>query len=140
MVIYNLGSDVADADAYTGTNRATLAATSTTTSINLTAGKRFRLPSPQQRFFIVDTPITYHCDTGSGRLLRYSDYPISSTQNDPPTGASARLLANQVSACQFVYTAGTASNSGLLTLQLTLTDDAGESVSLLQQVHVDNTP
>lgn len=138
LVIYNLGTGIADA--YAGSNRATLANTSTTTSIVLTAGKQFPLPSPQQRFYIVDTPITYRCDTASGQLLRYSAYTISSTQNSVPSGASGQLMTHNVSSCLFDYTAGTASNTGLLTLQLALTDDAGESVTLLHQVHVDNAP
>lgn len=136
LVIYNLGSG--EADAYAGTNRATLASSANTTSIVLTAAKQFPLASPHQRFYVVDTPITYRCD--GGRLLRYSDYPISSTAADPPSSVTGQLLVNQVGACQFVYTDGTATNSGLLSLQLTLTDDAGESVFLLHQVHVDNAP
>jgi MSHA biogenesis protein MshO len=104
----------------------------------LTSAKQFPLSSPHQRFYVVDTPITYRCD--ANRLMRYSGYAISSTAADPPSGVTGQLLVNQVSDCQFVYTEGTSTNSGLLTLQLTLTDDAGESAQLLHQVHVDNAP
>lgn len=138
LVIYNLGQ--VSADAYAGNNRATLSNTSTTTSISLASAKKFPLQSPQQRFFIVDTPITYHCDTVAHTLLRYSGYNITATQANPPTGVTGQLQANTISSCTFAYSSATATNSGLVTLQITLTDSAGESTRLVHQVHVDNAP
>jgi MSHA biogenesis protein MshO len=138
IVIYNLGQP--SADAYVGDNRAMLSNTSTTSSITLSASKKFPLQSPQQRFFIVDTPITYRCDLSSGQLLRYDGYNITSTQSNPPSGANGQLQVNQVSACVFSYTSATANRSGMVTLQITLTDSDGESNRLIQQVHVDNAP
>ncbi|PPD35517.1 MAG: pilus assembly protein MshO [Methylomonas sp.] len=138
LVIYNLGQ--LSADAYNGGNRATISNSSTQTLINLSVGKKFPLPSPQQRFFIVDMPITYRCNLKTGELLRYSDYSISPTQADPPSGVTGQLQVNQLSACSFAYTAATATRSGLVTLQLSLTDTAGETNRLLHQVHVDNAP
>lgn len=138
LVVYNLGQ--LQADAYAGGNRTTVSSTSTQTLIQLSAAKKFPLPSPQQRFFIIDTPITYRCDLSSGVLLRYSGYSITATQINPPAGVAGQLQVNQLSACSFAYTAATATRSGLITLQLSLTDDAGETHRLLHQVHVDNTP
>lgn len=138
LVIYNLGQP--SADAYSGGNRATVSNTSTVNRIDLSAGKQFPLQSPQQRFFIVDTPISYRCDLVNGQLLRYSGYSITATQANPPTGATGYLQVNQVSACSFSYAPGTATRSGLVTLHITLTDSAGESTRLLRQVHVDNSP
>ncbi|MDD5113287.1 MAG: type II secretion system protein [Methylobacter sp.] len=138
LVIYNLGQ--VSADAYAGTNRATLSSTSTTTSISLASAKKFPLQSPQQRFFIVDTPITYRCDTVAHTLLRYSGYGITATQSNPPSGVTGQLQANNINSCAFVYSSATATNSGLVTLQITLTDSAGESTRLVHQVHVDNAP
>lgn len=138
VVIYNLGEP--SADAYAGNNRATLSNTSTSSLITLTAGKKFPLSSPQQRFFIVDTPITYRCDLSSGQLLRYDSYSITATQANPPSDANGQLQVNQVSACAFSYASATANRSGMVTLQITLTDSAGESNRLIQQVHVDNAP
>jgi prepilin-type N-terminal cleavage/methylation domain len=138
LVIYNLGQ--ANADAYSGNNRATISNTSTTDLITLAAAKKFPLQSPQQRFFVVDTPITYRCDLSKRQLLRYAGYSITATPANPPANATAQLQANQVGACSFSYSAGTSTRSGLVTLQITLTDDAGESTRLIQQVHVDNTP
>lgn len=138
LVIYNLGEP--GADAYTGNNRATLSNASTTTTINLSNATKFPMQSPLQRFFVVDTPITYRCDTAAGTLLRYSGYAITAAQADPPAGISGQLLANNIAGCSFAYTSATATRSGLVTLEITLTDDAGESSRLIHQVHVDNAP
>ncbi len=138
LVIYNLGQSLADA--YAGDNRATVANTATTSLIKLTTAKHFPLQSSQQRFFIIDTPITYLCDTDTGHLLRYSGYTITAAQPNPPAGVSGQLQVNQLSDCSFSYTSATANRGGLLTLQLDLTDASGESVRLIHQVHVDNLP
>lgn len=138
LVIYNLG--ISGADAYAGNNRATLANTSTKDSIHLVSDTQFPFQSPEQRFFVVDTPITYRCDTATTSLLRYANYTISAAQTVPPAGATGQLLANQVSACTFSYDSATSARAGLVTLQMTLTDSAGESSTLVHQVHVDNVP
>ncbi|AMK78845.1 MULTISPECIES: type II secretion system protein [Methylomonas] len=138
LVIYNLGSG--SGDAYAGSNRATLKNTSTTTRLILNTAKQFPLQSPQQRFFIVDTPLTYRCDLVAGTLLRYSGYSIDTTQIDPPVGVTGQLQANNVSSCDFTYSSATASHSGMVTLTITLTDNAGESTRLIRQIHVDNAP
>jgi MSHA biogenesis protein MshO len=143
LVIYNLGSTLADA--YAGNNRETIANTSTINSITLSPAPLTPFPfqSPQQRFFVVDTPITYSC--ASGELRRYDNtidasYSISSTA---PSLASLnyklQAKANTLS-CLFSYAAGTATRAGLVTLEITLTDEAGESARLIHQVHVDNLP
>ncbi len=138
LVIYNLGSGVADA--YSGSNRATLKNTSTANRLFLDGVKQFPLQSPLQRFFIVDTPLTYRCDTAAGTLLRYAGYSISNTQADPPNEVIGQLQADHVSSCNFDYSSATASHSGLVTLELTLTDNAGESTRLIRQIHIDNAP
>ena len=131
LVVYNLG--IAGADAYAGDNITTLTNASTVSSLSFNA-KQFPFPSPLQRFFIVDTPITYKCL--GAQLLRYEGYTIAMT----PVLGSAALQADKIAACNFSYDVGTATRSGLMTLAITLTDSAGESVQLLQQVHVDNAP
>jgi MSHA biogenesis protein MshO len=136
LVIYNLGS--ASADAYAGNNRATLADSAHANVVKFAAFK-FPFASPQQRFFIVDTPVTYRCDTATGRLLRYSNYAIVASQPDPP-GVDGQLQANRIAACSFSYQSGASSRSGLVILTITVTDAGGESVELLHQIHVDNAP
>jgi MSHA biogenesis protein MshO len=142
LVIYNLGESLADA--YAGDNRASLKDTSTATAIILASPKKFPLSSPLQRFFIVDTPITYRCDPIAGTLLRYTGYGITAVHANPPTGVTGQLLVNNLAknnlACSFAYSSATATHSGLVTLQITLSDSAGESSTLIHQVHVDNAP
>jgi MSHA biogenesis protein MshO len=48
-------------------------------------------------------------------------------------------MADHVSACSFIYHPGTPQHSGMVTLGLTLTD-AGETITLMHQVHVENAP
>ncbi|MBL4705965.1 MAG: hypothetical protein JKY54_15680, partial [Flavobacteriales bacterium] len=105
---------------------------------------QFPLASPQQRFFVIDTPVTYRCDTSAAArqdrvLIRYQDYAIQATQPEPPASGDA-IQANYLSSCLFSYNSGSSSRAGLITIQLTMTDDKAESVRLVHQVHVDNQP
>lgn len=144
LVIYNLGAPGADAyDAITDvitpsgtsftitTDPAPPGGGGTEDRITLSAGHRFPYPSPRQRLFLVDGAISYRCE--GGVLNRYGVYPIGGAVG---TGVPAtRHVAN----CRFSYSPGTSTRSGLLSMELTLTD-SGESVRLLHQVHVDNVP
>jgi MSHA biogenesis protein MshO len=110
---------------------------------------RFRWASPNQRVFIVDTPVTYICSGGAGGTIRrYENYSIRATQPTNPAasplsdvGTQSALLTTPVTACTFSYSPGTNQRAGLVTLDITITDTAsGEQVRLLHQVHVDNSP
>lgn len=138
VAIYNLGDF--SANAYTGNNVANVANTSTTTRIVMSPAKLFPRRSPQQRFFLIDTPVTYRCDTTSGLLMRYSGYTISATQPNPPSGGTAAIQADNVASCQFTYASSSASRNGLITIQITLRDTSGEATTIVHQVHVDNSP
>jgi MSHA biogenesis protein MshO len=103
----------------------------------------FRWASPNQRVFIVDTPVSYVCTAGAnGNITRYSNYAITAAQQVTPAGAtSIALLSKPISTCRFTYSAGTNQRAGLVTLDVTVSDaESGEQVRLLQQVHVDNAP
>jgi MSHA biogenesis protein MshO len=151
LVIYNVG--VSGASAYLANPVITpstttfsiaadgaFAAAGAEDHITLSSGFQFGFPSPTQRIYLVDTPISYVCS--GGNLYRYTGYPIA----DPAdlTSASRALVANQVTNCNFTYAPGTSQRAGLLTLALKLTqtlpDSTTENVQLLHQVHVDNTP
>jgi MSHA biogenesis protein MshO len=110
-----------------------------------TTGFRFRYRSPNQRVYVVDTPVTYICAPGpNGTITRYWGYEIRQAQ---PTNPAAAPLAGRpyarltepVTACTFSYTPGTNQRAGLVTLDITF-QDSGEVVRLLHQVHVDNSP
>jgi len=141
LVVYPLTAT--GSNAYAGDNTTVLSNATTSNSLNFT-GFTFPLKSPQQRFFIIDTPITYHCDlsataTKDKTLIRYEGYAIQSTQPTPPTSGAA-LQANYVSSCSFSYNSGSSTRSSLVTLEIILADETGESIRLVHQVHVDNQP
>lgn len=154
LVIYNLGQP--GADAYTGTDVITVGGTLTITSnaaadgsdhINLNPGFRFAFRSPNQRFFVVQPPISYVCNTAAGTLTRYQGYPLTDDQTTINTDAAlgaltqGALVANNVTACTMRYEPGTNQRGGLVTIGLTIQDGGtGERVTLLHQVHVDNAP
>jgi len=134
LVIYNLGGT--GANAYAQDNLASIRNTSTLNMIVLQPAKKFPLHSPQQRFFIVDMPISYRCI--NGELRRYSNYAISDPTILPNTfnlQAKASVLN-----CSFTYDENSATRAGLVTLKIELTDKAGESAKLIHQVHVNNMP
>lgn len=157
LVIYNLGQ--AGADAYTGANVVAAgsvitvgsgaAADGTSDHINITPGFQFAFESPNQRFFIVDTPVTYLCDTAAGTLTRYDGYPLTADQTTIDTdaelsalaGVQSALVANNITACTIDYQSGTSVRTGLVTLALTVADvTTNERIRLLHEVHVDNVP
>ena len=115
-------------------------------NIRMTPAYQFSFASPGQRVYLVDQPISYICDTTTGTLARYAGYSIAANHGSRDSGAellgagaSATLVADNISACSVTYTPGTAQRSGLVTLAMSVSD-AGETVSLLHQVHVDNVP
>lgn len=155
LAVYNVG--VPGANAYEGANVITPAGTTITVSADGATGEdrvelapptpfKFAFASPTQRVFLVEGPVTYLCDTLLGTLTRYEGYAIEANQSAVDShgellaaGATPSLMANQVSGCAFMYTAGTAERAGLVTLEIVVSSQ-GETVSLLSQVHVDNVP
>ena len=96
---------------------------------------RFRSGSPQHRFFLADKVIGYRCV--GGRILR-GEFDSLEPSYDY---AGAAVVAANVDCVNsaFTYDEGTNTRNGLVTIRLRLTKD-GETISLLQQVHVDNAP
>lgn len=104
----------------------------------------FSRASPRQRLYVIDTPVTYICDTTAQTLTRYWGYAIAATQPEDPAAnpllsGSSALLANDVGGCDFRYDTATLTRAGLVTLDLTVAR-GGEQVRLLQQVHVSSAP
>ena len=160
IVVYNLGTGYAPADAYaaadpcTNCNRAKvtgISANVVTLQFNPFSGQPpplpFNgqsppLPSPNARFQIVPggtKAVTYVCPTTTaGNLSRYANYGFNATQI-APTGSPATLASNAT--CTVDYTPTATGRNGLLYIELKLTDStSGESVTLVQQIHVDNAP
>lgn len=171
LAIYNTGAQGTDSDAPTAganvystssapgpdlpvgshvitpvTTTVTLSNPSAEGHVLLSSGHQFALESPMQRLYVIDSPISYICDIANNTIMRYDNYNIVDTQPTsagaaPLSAASGALLVNNVSACSFTYEPGTSQRNSVVTIALTLTDNAsGESVSLLQQVSVSNVP
>lgn len=138
LVVYNISSTGTTGNAYdpVSANRAIIGVGSTAAHINLNAAYLLANPSPYQRFFIVDQPVTYACQAGV--LNRYDNYAMNPVQ---PTAALANpaIVTRNVAGCTFSYNSGASQRAGLVTLRLSLSE-AGETITLLHQVHVVNAP
>ena len=137
-VVYNTSAVGSSGNIYASSpdNTASVGSGSTIDHVALSPAFQFVHPSPYQRFFIVDEPVTYACE--GDVLNRYAGYAIASSQ---PTGSlsSPALVATRIGACHFSYDPGASQRAGLVTLELSLTEE-GETVTLLHQIHVVNTP
>jgi MSHA biogenesis protein MshO len=144
IVVYNLGITGAEAykDTLTSRRLATAAGNLAVVQFNPN-GTAFPSASPGSRFQVISTPVTYACDLGTGRLLRYAGYPITDSQ--PSTLATLNalvaptVLANNLTDCSFTYNAGALVRSGVVAIRLAITRN-GETVIMLHQVSVSNTP
>lgn len=157
IIVYNLGSGFANADAYAtnAANRAVVASISNKT-ITLQANRFANAtPSPGNRFAVAGTPVTFACTNntaGTGTLIRYWNYDFQPNQVDPttlPSSSTVQLqqarMAGNVLGCQFSVTQAASRHTAMVGLSIALarprTDATGlETVTLAQQIHVDNTP
>lgn len=122
-------------DVYAGDNRRELSAPATTTVSYLGAGAwPVAARTDKQLFLIVpkEGPVRFRCLGGS--LTRTSNYQAGFSTG---SGAISTTLADQVN-CSFDYQAVNFAN-GLLTIRLTVTRE-GESVTMINQLHLDNAP
>jgi len=98
LVVYNTGASLFYAAATNG-GLGIITPTTTTVSltdngnedtISLSSSFRFDLSgtgSPQKRFFIATSPVTYHCDLGLGDIRRFESYATSVAQPSSRGGA-----------------------------------------------------
>lgn len=150
VVVYNLGPGQEPGNAYdcsASCNRAQIASltASNITMVNnvfaaqTTAG--VPLMSPAKRFHVVSTPVTWRCDTATGRLIRHWGYTITAAQSAVPAGGRTALLAENVFSCSFNYTQLANQHSGLIGITLGVRPKgATQNINLVHQVHLDNTP
>jgi MSHA biogenesis protein MshO len=146
LVIFNLG--YGSFDLYAGTNRrdVTTAAGSAQSLAFTSTGAAWPGDSPDRRFFLVTTPVTYVCSPaadGTGQLARFSGYALqaaqpASTAAAPLATATRSLVLDKVSGCSF-ETSAVLANANAVALRLQLSD-GGESVTLYAQVYLGNTP
>ncbi|WP_373991982.1 prepilin-type N-terminal cleavage/methylation domain-containing protein [Duganella sp. BuS-21] len=159
IVIYNLGNEIAGADAYAQTNLAVIKAVNNTPlgwEITLNNNPYAVGPSgapnasPEHRFSVVTRPVTFRCEgraDGQGTLVRIVEGGFTAVQLPSTiTPATPRLAAN-VLACNFSVDQAANVNAGMVGMSLALarprTGGAAnglETVTLVHQIHVDNTP
>jgi MSHA biogenesis protein MshO len=151
LAIANFG--VPGADAYEMSNVITppgtvisvaVGAATNANLVTMTPGVRFSWGSPNKRVYLLSGPVSYLCDSATRTLTRYSGYAISATQSLNAatllaTGATAARVATDVASCGFSYAAGTAQRNALATVTLQLSN-SGETIQLLQQVQLANSP
>lgn len=138
VAVYNLG--ITGADAYQQDNTAGVLAVTQSVSIPVVTRiniepKNFPLASGSNRFQVVpgnEKVVAYVCSAGN--LHRTVSPTFSSSC--PATGP---ILARQVSSCNFDYSGPDLQRNALVRMVLQLTQ-ARETVSLLNEVHVNNTP
>lgn len=139
---FNLGANIADADAYTLSNvRTATSAAGNASSVGIAgAALANSLQAPPFRVYAIEPPVSYRCDLAAKTLTRYSGYGFNANQPDPPAGGTSAVLARDVTACTFGYNAGAVTaRYALVTLQISLSRDS-ETVNLYHAVHVDNLP
>lgn len=145
LVIYNLG--FGDLDAHAGLNRrAVTSPVGPTQVLRFAPGAPWPSDSPDHRFHLVGTPVSFVCTPGAGgggRIERFTGYPFqaaqpASTVAAPLAGATRSLLVDGVVDCGFELNAVLA-NLNAVAIRITL-GDATESATLHSQVHLGNTP
>ena len=122
---------------------ATLPAGADTVIVSLASPHQFTSGSPQQRFFVVDNPVTL-CQL-AGTLFRYQDYGIhSGIASSLPASAPGRevlasgLMADSVS---FLVTPASLQRAAVISFAFTLEDArSGETTSVSQEVQIRNVP
>ncbi|MCP3675676.1 MAG: prepilin-type N-terminal cleavage/methylation domain-containing protein [Gammaproteobacteria bacterium] len=92
-----------------------------------------------RRVFLTNGGITYKCE--SNKINRYSEHALSSTIGNSGTIGTSNTLSAHVDCTNtsFTFNPGSPLRGALATLKITLSDQ-GETITLLQQVHVGNTP
>lgn len=141
LVIYNLGLD-SDTDAWQGGNRRAVTSSGTVSNLVFSPATQFPLESPNSRFYLVGTPISYVCNPVDRTLRRYSGYGAPTAAQPTSFGtATGNRLATHVKRCNMTYEPGARQRLGQLTLWLQLEDSEGdnvEQVSLYREVVVNN--
>lgn len=144
IAVFNIGTAPADARTFGNIARVTAVnGTRVTLANNPFATQAPSMQSPNNRFQVVTGTVTYVCAPSAtgGTLTRNFTNQIIGLNGlgAPPYGAAA-LLANLVTACGFDYSVLANTNAALVGVSMTLSRNNGESISLVRQVHLDNTP
>lgn len=144
IVIFNMGLPGASVYDTVPGNAHPTNSSGTVGNITFAAPVLFSYASPGHRFQVVRTAVSYVCDLANARLMRYSGYAIQSAQPvsmsaAPLLGSTGAIMASNVTACNIAYASGVLERNGLVTVRLAVTEQ-GETVDLMHQINVVNTP
>jgi MSHA biogenesis protein MshO len=116
--------------------------------LTLTNPTTFSQGSPQNRAYIITTPLSYCLDNSTGSLSKYIDYSSTLNQQFPPTGGTSQAIAENfwANGSVFDYQAGSLQRSALLQLNFVVQDrnrhptGTTESIEVFHEVHIRNVP
>ncbi|MET1255697.1 prepilin-type N-terminal cleavage/methylation domain-containing protein [Aliikangiella maris] len=117
-------------------------------TINLAGPTIFNRRSPQNRFYLLNSPVSFCLNNTNGQLTRYSNYALAASQPTPPTSANSELIAENitVNGTVFNYQPGTLSRAALLQMNFRLQNRGrnlngnAESFDVFHEVHIRNVP
>ena len=138
VVINNLNAlPSGSVSAYSGdanNNRSSITAGSTAYQLRVSP-KQFPGPSPSQKLYVVDTPVSWLCQPAAagGAMRRHAGYAIQAAQ--PANVALGDILAGGVTDCQFDLI-----EPNLVALRLATGGDGTASVTVLSQVSLRHAP
>jgi len=136
---YDLSTGVLSASATIGTPDINNVVT-----VTMNASHQFPSHSPNARFFVVDSPVSF-CVAGDN-LFRYQNYGFEIIQFESaslPAGLPDRaLLVNGVSASlsPFAVVAASLQRNAIVAMDLVFTDNKGEVVRMVHEVQLRNVP
>jgi len=114
--------------------------------VTVTPAPVFTADSPRHRAYLVSGPVTYLCDESAGTVTRYAGYSMASAHSarDTPAklltaGANARVLAGDITHCDFIVGAGSQTAAQLVTARFTATR-SGDTMDLSEQAALENLP
>ena len=116
--------------------------------ITLTSPTNFAQRSPQNRMYILSTPITFCLNNNTGLISRYFDYGFVAALAFPPSSATSEIIGENfwANGNVFNYQSGTLQRSGLLQINFVIQDrvrfasGTAESFEVFHEVHVRNVP
>ncbi len=136
-----VNNHLAGASVWTGSSRAAYAGGSGTVPTIAMASHAFAADSPDHRFQIATSPVTYLCDPIASTLRRIGNYGNPAAVQPTAFGAGAQndLLAGGVLSCRATAYAGTLRHAEVVALEIGF-GNAGERLNIVHTVRVGTLP
>lgn len=116
--------------------------------ITLVSPTVFAQRSPQNRMYVLGSPITFCLNNSTGLVSRYSNYGFSASLAFPPSSGTTEIIGENfwANGNVFNYQSGSLQRSGLLQINFVIQDrnrfpsGTSESFEVFHEVHVRNVP